>query len=206
MTQSSSSSDSSDNNANSSENNAMLLTSLGAVLAVALSGMGAATGSVAGAQYAMSASHGNVLSSFVPIVIAGVLAIYGLIVAVILCQRLHEYDDHVAAAAHHGQAHLAAGLAVGLSCLASGNAMSSFCYFLLWNGNDPDAARNGNSSSNKQQVAPERQALLVDDKSSQADAVIRKVQPMTIKAVMMFVFMEALGLYGLIVALLLIGK
>ena len=148
------------------------------------------------------------------------LAIYGLIIAVILCAKLQDGTDTdgiMIMTAHQGHAHLAAGLAVGLSCLASGSAMSSLSYFLLWNGDDDnDDERHGGGwfktkKMMKHKVAPEREALLLDANndaaSSQAAAVVvRKVRPMTIKTCMMFCFIEALGLYGLIVALLLIGK
>lgn len=175
-------------------NNAHLLSSLGAVLAVALSGMGSATASVAAAQYAMR-STANVWPSCVPIVVAGVLGLYGLVIAVLLCQKMETSGTELVLSTGHR--HLAAGLAVGLSCLASGTAMSSYTRFLLYNDN------NDHNRDNDQR--PEKQALL-QEHQEQPSELLNKVRPMTLKAGMMLAFIEALGLYGLVTALFLIGK
>merc|ERR1711881_728700 len=57
-----------------------------------------------------------VMKSLIPVVMAGILGIYGMIVSVILIQRISktEYDYQM------GYSHLAAGLACGASSLAAG--------------------------------------------------------------------------------------
>ena len=115
-----------------------------------------------------------------PIGIAGVLAIYGVIIAVLLCGKLQDHKDSTDTAVammtvHQGHAHLAAGLAVGLSCLASGWALSSFSHFLLWSGDD-ERHGGGRFEKKMKQVAPEREALLLDANESQA-TVVRKKMP-----------------------------
>lgn len=94
---------------------------------------------------------------------AGVLGIYGLIVAVILIQAVSgsksEYSDF------NGYAHLASGLACGLSSLAAGMAIG-----------------------------------IVGDAGVRANAQ----QPaLFVGMILILIFAEALGLYGLIVALIL---
>ena len=56
---------------------------------------------------------------FIPIIIAGVLAIYGLIYSVIVLASVSAPDYSLS----RGYAHLAGGLALGFSCLASGIAV-----------------------------------------------------------------------------------
>ena len=167
------------------------MTGIGAALAVSLSTLGAATASATSASYAMASREG--IKSFVPVIISGVLGIYGLIVAVILSNRMHGYELDSTV----GFRNFAAGLAVGLSCLASGSGISSFMWSLRY---------PSNSSINKKKHATfhnqEGEPLLLDmPQIAYGDA-----SPMTVKAMMMLVFLEALGLYGLIVALLIIGK
>merc|ERR1719361_671422 len=55
----------------------------------------------------------------IPVVMAGVLGIYGLIVAVIVNQKI----SATSYSAFDGYAHLAAGLACGLSSLGAGMAI-----------------------------------------------------------------------------------
>eukprot|EP00005_Dracoamoeba_jomungandri_P005423 CAMPEP_0174258670 /NCGR_PEP_ID=MMETSP0439-20130205/7624_1 /TAXON_ID=0 /ORGANISM="Stereomyxa ramosa, Strain Chinc5" /LENGTH=166 /DNA_ID=CAMNT_0015342263 /DNA_START=475 /DNA_END=975 /DNA_ORIENTATION=- len=96
-----------------------LLTSLGAAFAVLFSAFGAARGTAKGAQYMMSLPEGSSrYKFFIPIIMSGVLAIYGLIVAVVISGTFDE-DLTLAMAS----AKLGAGLSVGLSCLASGYAI-----------------------------------------------------------------------------------
>mmetsp|Transcript_806 Transcript_806/g.2630 ORF Transcript_806/g.2630 Transcript_806/m.2630 type:complete len:133 (-) Transcript_806:1475-1873(-) len=60
-----------------------------------------------------------VMKSIVPVVMAGVLGIYGLIIAVIISTSIHasEYTSF------QGYAHLASGLACGLAGLSAGMAI-----------------------------------------------------------------------------------
>merc|ERR1711990_373557 len=61
-----------------------------------------------------------VMRSIIPVVMAGVLGIYGLITAVIINGK---FTDPGAYSAFEGYAHLGAGLTVGLSSLAAGMAI-----------------------------------------------------------------------------------
>merc|ERR1719324_1071449 len=61
-----------------------------------------------------------VMRSIIPVVMAGVLGIYGLITAVIINGKLDQPDTY---SAYSGYAHLGAGLTVGMSSLAAGLAV-----------------------------------------------------------------------------------
>ena len=73
---------------------------------------------------------GGIIKNLVAIVMAGVLAIYGLIVAIIISNAVvaPRYTDDGSGGSrntysqYNGWAHLAAGLCCGLTCLAAGGA------------------------------------------------------------------------------------
>jgi len=132
---------------------ALVFANLGAAYGTAKSGVGISSMGVM--------SPDNVMKNILPVVMAGVLGIYGLIVAVILVQNV----KGTAYSAYNGFAHLAAGLSCGLSSLAAGLAI----------GVVGDAGVRANGQQPKLYV------------------------PM----VLILIFAEALGLYGLIVALIL---
>merc|ERR1719209_1251344 len=60
-----------------------------------------------------------VMRSIIPVVMAGVLGIYGLITAVIINGKIDKPAEY---SAYTGYAHLGAGLTVGMSSLAAGLA------------------------------------------------------------------------------------
>ncbi|KAL6616754.1 hypothetical protein ACP70R_039024 [Stipagrostis hirtigluma subsp. patula] len=97
---------------------------LGAACALVFSCMGAAYGT---ARSALGIAHMGVMrpelvmKSVVPVVMAGVLAIYGLIVAVIVTTGINPMAKPYYL--FDGYAHLTAGLACGLSSLAAGMAI-----------------------------------------------------------------------------------
>merc|ERR1711869_25612 len=66
-----------------------------------------------------------VMRSIIPVVMAGVLGIYGLITAVIINGKLDKLDSY---SAYSGYAHLSAGLCVGMSSLAAGLAIGIVGY------------------------------------------------------------------------------
>ena len=171
-----------------------LMTALGAVVALSLSTMGAAVASATSAAYAMSSREG--VKSFVPIIISGVLGIYGLIVAVILSNQMHGGTTELTST--DGYRNFTAGLAVGFPCLASGSGISSFMTFLRYPGTTMNSGELKQAIFHNQQGEP----LLMDSTSD----LKTNVSSMTVKAMMMLCFLEALGLYGLIAALFLIGK
>jgi V-type H+-transporting ATPase 16kDa proteolipid subunit len=91
---------------------AIIFANLGAAYGTAKSGVGICSMGVM--------SPHLVMRSVIPVVMAGVLGIYGLITAVIINGKLDSpstYSDYIAFS------HLGAGLTVGLSCLAAGMAI-----------------------------------------------------------------------------------
>lgn len=66
-----------------------------------------------------------IIKSVIPVIMAGILGIYGLIVAVILIQKIHSNDSpsNDKYTYQKGYAHLSSGLCVGLSSLGAGLAI-----------------------------------------------------------------------------------
>jgi V-type H+-transporting ATPase proteolipid subunit len=103
-----------------------------------------------------------IMRSIIPVVMAGVLGIYGLITAVIINEKLNTPASY---SAYAGYAHLGAGLTVGMSSLAAGMAIG-----------------------------------IVGDAGVRANA---RQPKLFVGVILILIFAEALGLYGLIVALIL---
>merc|ERR1711953_891077 len=101
-----------------------------------------------------------VMRSIIPVVMAGVLGIYGLITAVIINGKMSEPGKY---SAYTGYAHLGAGLTVGMSSLAAGLAIG-----------------------------------IVGDAGVRANAQQSRLY---VGMILILIFAEALGLYGLIVGL-----
>jgi V-type H+-transporting ATPase proteolipid subunit len=136
---------------------------LGAAAALSLSNVGAAYGT---AKSGVAVAHlgmihpNRVMRGLVPVVMAGILGIYGLIVAVIISNNIKS-DGYTLFA---GFLHLAAGCAAGMASLASGYAIGvigDVCCFAYG-----------------------------------------KTEKIFVPMILMLIFAEALGLFGLIVALL----
>eukprot|EP00823_Brevimastigomonas_motovehiculus_P000208 TRINITY_DN10320_c0_g1_i1.p1 TRINITY_DN10320_c0_g1~~TRINITY_DN10320_c0_g1_i1.p1 ORF type:complete len:163 (-),score=35.34 TRINITY_DN10320_c0_g1_i1:222-710(-) len=87
---------------------AVVFANLGAAYGTAKSGVGVSSMGVMSDQ--------NVMRNIIPVVMAGVLGIYGLIVGVIILQNI-KADGY---SAFSGYAHLGSGLCCGLSCLSAG--------------------------------------------------------------------------------------
>eukprot|EP00397_Hematodinium_sp_SG-2012_P040727 GEMP01044681.1.p1 GENE.GEMP01044681.1~~GEMP01044681.1.p1 ORF type:complete len:196 (+),score=32.67 GEMP01044681.1:61-588(+) len=131
---------------------AVVFANLGAAYGTAKSGVGISSMGVMRPDL--------VMRSIIPVVMAGVLGIYGLITAVIINGKL---SDPASYSAYAGYAHFAAGLMVGLSSLAAGLAIG-----------------------------------IVGDAGVRANAQ----QPrLFVGMILILIFAEALGLYGLIVGL-----
>ena len=103
----------------------------------------------------------KIIKSVIPVIMAGILGIYGLIVAVILNQRISKNDYKF----RDGYKHFASGLTCGLSCLGAGISI----------GIAGDAGVR---------------ALGQEDR-------------IFVGMMLILIFSEALGLYGLIVSLIL---
>ena len=104
----------------------------------------------------------KIIKSVIPVIMAGILGIYGLIVAVILNTKIKSRDFYVR---KNGYSHLAAGLCCGLSSLGAGLAIGI--------GGDAGVRALG-----------------------QEDRIF-------VGMMLILIFAEALGLYGLIVSLIL---
>ena len=109
-----------------------------------------------------------IMKSIIPVVMAGVLGIYGLIIAVIIGNAVKPFEGGASKFSNYsvysGFAHLSAGLCCGMSGLAAGIAIG-----------------------------------IVGDAGVRANAQ----QPRTyVGMVLILIFAEALGLYGLIIGLI----
>mmetsp|Transcript_98794 Transcript_98794/g.120969 ORF Transcript_98794/g.120969 Transcript_98794/m.120969 type:complete len:169 (-) Transcript_98794:46-552(-) len=90
----------------------IVFSNLGAAYGTAKSGVGISAMGVMNPQL--------VMRNMIPVVMAGVLGIYGLIISVILSGAVSEGDDYNEFRAY---AHMASGLSVGLSALGAGFAI-----------------------------------------------------------------------------------
>merc|ERR1711904_683195 len=140
---------------------ALIFANLGAAYGTAKSGVGVSSMGVMKPDL--------VMKSIIPVVMAGVLGIYGLIIAVIIANQVSmPVNNKPVYSAFTGFAHLAAGLACGLSGMAAGIAIG-----------------------------------IVGDVGVRASAQQAKLY---VGMVLILIFAEALGLYGLIVGLILTSK
>merc|ERR1712070_920500 len=135
---------------------ALVFACLGAAYGTAKSGVGVAN---------MGVLHADmVMKSIIPIIMAGVLGIYGLIVAVLLGSAI-EGSNPYGYASYSGYSALAAGLCCGMAGLSAGIAIG-----------------------------------IVGDAGVRANA---RQPKLFVGVILILIFAEALGLYGLIVALIL---
>ncbi|CAM9363884.1 unnamed protein product [Hapterophycus canaliculatus] len=136
----------------------MVFGNIGAAYGTAKSGVGISSMGVM--------NPGLVMRNIIPVVMAGVLGIYGLIVAVILSGSIGSPGDSGNTfSSFSGYAFLAAGLCCGLSGLAAGMAIG-----------------------------------IVGDAGVRA---VGQQERLFVGMILILIFAEALGLYGMIVALIL---
>jgi len=136
---------------------AMVFSALGAAYGTAKSGTGIAAMSVMRPEL--------IMKSIIPVVMAGIIAIYGLVVAVLIVNNLEGKNKYTL---YRGFCSLGAGLSVGLSGLAAGFAI----------GIVGDAGVRGTAQQPR----------------------------LFVGMILILIFAEVLGLYGLIVALMLYSK
>ena len=134
---------------------AMTFSNLGTAYGTAKSGMGIASLSVTRPHLAFK--------SIIPIIMAGILSIYGLIIAVLISQSVKMDDDH--SGPGPAARALCAGLACGLSQLAAGYAIG-----------------------------------LVGEQGVKSFAMNEQI---FVALILILIFAEVLGLYGMIVAIIL---
>ena len=132
---------------------ALVFSNLGASYGTAKSGVGIASMGVLKPEL--------IFKSIVPIIMAGILGIYGLIVSIILFSKITQatYNYFL------GYKHLASGLCCGLSSLAAGLAIG-----------------------------------IVGDAGVRANA---QQEAIFVGMILILIFAEAIGLYGLIIAIVL---
>ena len=183
-----------------------LLTGLGCALSIFLSAAGSAIATAHAGTYAM---RGPDYKSFVPIVQAGVLALYGIIISVILVGKFQESQgvdgsDSSPISQTDGYRYLCAGLSVGLAVLASGWGMAKFLHQLnTENGTSPVAPTT--STSEDAASSSQTEPLLGNRSQASAEGKLDVYgRESFIKTVLAMIFLESIGLYGLIVAVVLI--
>eukprot|EP01059_Diplonema_ambulator_P037471 TRINITY_DN9934_c0_g1_i1.p1 TRINITY_DN9934_c0_g1~~TRINITY_DN9934_c0_g1_i1.p1 ORF type:complete len:175 (+),score=26.68 TRINITY_DN9934_c0_g1_i1:45-569(+) len=141
---------------------------MGATMALGMANLGAAYGTV---KSGVAVAHlgmvhkGRSMRGMVPVVMAGILGIYGLIIAVIITNNVKTDKSYPVAA---GLVHLGAGCAGGFASLAAGYAIG-----------------------------------IVGEACATA---YQRTETIFVAMILMLIFAEALGLYGLIIALLMNGK
>eukprot|EP00553_Chaetoceros_curvisetus_P001786 CAMPEP_0204616860 /NCGR_PEP_ID=MMETSP0717-20131115/4003_1 /ASSEMBLY_ACC=CAM_ASM_000666 /TAXON_ID=230516 /ORGANISM="Chaetoceros curvisetus" /LENGTH=164 /DNA_ID=CAMNT_0051630233 /DNA_START=102 /DNA_END=596 /DNA_ORIENTATION=+ len=144
----------------------------------------------------------GVIKNIIPIVMAGVLGIYGLIVAVIITQSISTpYGDGTTTySLYSSYAHLAAGLCCGVSCLAAGGTIGVIgdigvqCFGLKASGGQRSWATGEGANPSEAGEG----AISMD-----ATVTVEAANKLYVGLLIMLIFAEALALYGLIVALIL---
>ena len=134
---------------------ALCFANIGAAYGTAVSGVGILTNGISKPEV--------IIKSVIPVIMAGILGIYGLIVAVILNQNMKSPNDSY----YFGWRHLASGLCCGISSLGAGVAIG---------------------------IAGDAGVRAL----GQQDRIF-------VGMMLILIFSEALGLYGLIVSLILSG-
>jgi len=166
----------------------------GCAAAVVFANLGGAYGTAKAGQGIMAMgirSPGLLMKNIIPVVMAGVLGIYGLIVAVILNGKIAApaAGGATSYSQFSGMAHLAAGLCCGLSSLASGLAI----------GIAADAGTRAVGAQSAMAASWKKMGFTGDaggQVTSSGDALF-------VGTVLIQVFAGNLGLYGLISALIL---
>merc|ERR1712192_376864 len=144
---------------------------MGATSAMVFSAMGAAYGTAKSGTgiAAMAVMRPEaIMKSIIPVVMAGIIAIYGVVVAVLIAGQLAPAGVGSDYTLYKGFVHLGAGLSVGLSGLAAGYAI----------GIVSDAGVRGTAQQPR----------------------------LFVGMILILIFAEVLGLYGLIVAIYLYAK
>jgi len=180
-----------------------LLTSLGAVSAVFFTAAGSAYASAHGGMFAIRNFEFFRLKAFVPMMQAGVLALYGLIVGIMLHRRI-SYSSAANGSEEAGYRNLASGLIVGAACLCSGLGMGLFLRV------ENECRKKGvtttpsppESVDARQRTGP-AEPLLAPPPGVVGPEDGNKHK--YIALIVSLVYLEAIGLYGLIVALMIMS-
>ena len=196
-----------------------LLNAIGAASAIFLASAGSAYASSHSGRFALKTHRVLGLKSLIPIIISGVLAIYGLIIGIIL---VHKFEGDEPISDSDGCRYLAGGLLVGFACLSSGVGMGLFLQPPRHHGPfpppfPPTPPPPGRAATTTGVVGGEEAAAghgggLTEPLLSMMMGPPPPPPPIPhdgkgfVTMVLVFIFLEAIGLYGLIVALFAIGK
>ena len=189
-----------------------LLNAIGAASAVFLASAGSAYASAHSGRFALRTHRVLGLKSLIPIIISGVLAIYGLIIGVIL---VHKFEGDEPISDSDGCRYLAGGLLVGFACLSSGVGMGLFLQpprlppFPPTPPSPPTGATTATGIGGGEEAAPGHGGItepLLSIMGPPPPPPAPHDGKGFVTMVLVFIFLEAIGLYGLIVALFAIGK
>jgi F0F1-type ATP synthase membrane subunit c/vacuolar-type H+-ATPase subunit K len=194
------------------------LSGLGAVLSIFLSSVGASWASVPAGLWAihnLSSQQGDgrsgsghsflncmfrsCFSSFAPIMIAGLLALYGTIVAVVITYSNTATTTKPSDEMSAGYRSLTAGLVVGLSCLTSGGGLARFLQQVKQSQNNVSLSITNHTDC---QMTEQQHQPLLTNRHHESDIT---TPICNVRFLMVLVFLEAIGLYGLMVALLILS-
>jgi V-type H+-transporting ATPase 16kDa proteolipid subunit len=147
----------------------------------------------------------SIMKNVIPIVMAGVIGIYGLIVGVIIGQAITKpsLSRHNAYSTYTGMAHLCAGLCCGISGLAAG-----LCIGIVGDYGIRSVGYRASAitlfPANKNEAAGYSTVPDADHNHSQSDDVSGSddQNKLFVGMLIMLIFSEALALYGMIVALI----
>mmetsp|Transcript_22006 Transcript_22006/g.61270 ORF Transcript_22006/g.61270 Transcript_22006/m.61270 type:complete len:209 (-) Transcript_22006:185-811(-) len=177
---------------------------MGVASAVCLSNWGSAMGTwKAGVSVVHTGIRhpSSVMKNVIPIVMAGVIGIYGLIVGVIIAQSISmPTAEGNVYSTYTGLAHLASGLCCGLSGLAAGLCIGIVGdYGVRAVGYRASQITLFPSQIEKEGYAnvPDGEEAIVEDVSGSDDQ-----NKLFIGMLIMLIFSEALALYGMIIALI----
>mmetsp|Transcript_8164 Transcript_8164/g.12519 ORF Transcript_8164/g.12519 Transcript_8164/m.12519 type:complete len:210 (-) Transcript_8164:44-673(-) len=145
----------------------------------------------------------SVMKNVIPIVMAGVIGIYGLIVAVILGQSIStpNNDRENTYSIYTGMAHLSAGLCCGLSGLVAGGCIGIVGDYGVrcvgYRASSVTIIPTSVAEADGYSSIPDSDADGGDDVSGSDDQ-----NKLFVAMLIMLIFSEALALYGLIIALI----
>jgi V-type H+-transporting ATPase 16kDa proteolipid subunit len=146
---------------------------------------------------------GSIMKNVIPIVMAGVIGIYGLIVGVIIAQAVASPSTkrQNAYSVYTGMAHLCAGLCCGCSGLAAGLCIGIVGDYGIravgYRASQITLFPSNSSEAAGYSTIPDNDRHHDDDVSGSEDQ-----NKLFVGMLIMLIFSEALALYGMIVALI----
>mmetsp|Transcript_21280 Transcript_21280/g.29841 ORF Transcript_21280/g.29841 Transcript_21280/m.29841 type:complete len:221 (-) Transcript_21280:433-1095(-) len=148
----------------------------------------------------------SVMKNVIPVVMAGVIGIYGLIVAVILAESIQKpsSDRNNNYSIYTAMAHLCAGLCCGVSGLAAGGCIG----IVGDHGVRAVGYRASQISIFPSSIEKQGYSAIPESESSKTDGASEDISgsddqnKLFVGMLIMLIFSEALALYGLIVALI----